>query len=174
MTSTEVAFQLRLCWRYDEGSMNADGSHLRGGARREADVTDFLHAKVKEIEERLHQLRPLVTEYQRLEAAVAALDGLDGSASLSAGQRRRVRGNGNGSRAQNGNGNDARRGRPPGSRGENTRATEAVELVRTRPGITIPELAGHMGIKPNYLYRVLPQLEEDGKVRRIEKGWHPA
>jgi predicted Rossmann fold nucleotide-binding protein DprA/Smf involved in DNA uptake len=130
-------------------------------------VTDFLHAKVKEIEERLHQLRPLVTEYQRLEAAVAALGGLDGDASVSGARAR-----GNGARAQSGNG--ARRGRPRGSRGESTRATEAVELVRTRPGITIPELAGHMGIKPNYLYRVLPQLEEDGKVRRIEKGWHPA
>ncbi|HEU4722176.1 MAG TPA: hypothetical protein VFS59_12495, partial [Gemmatimonadaceae bacterium] len=59
-------------------------------------------------------------------------------------------------------------------RGENTRAAQTVELVRAQPGITIPELAGPMGIKPNYLYRVLPQLADEGKVRREGKGWHPA
>ena len=31
-----------------------------------------------------------------------------------------------------------------------------------------------MGIKANYLYRVLPQLEADGKVKKRKKGWHPA
>jgi winged helix-turn-helix DNA-binding protein len=126
-------------------------------------VTDFLHTKVKEIEERLHELRPLVHEYERLEAAAAALDGIDGAVSLGLGL----------GRSRNGNG--SRRGRPRGSRGGNTRATQAIELVRTQPGITIPELADHMGIKPNYLYRILPQLEEEGKVRRAgDKGWHPA
>jgi predicted Rossmann fold nucleotide-binding protein DprA/Smf involved in DNA uptake len=122
-------------------------------------VADFLDAKVREIEERLQELQPLVEEYRRLEAAFSALDDVDGTAPSPA--VRAVR-------------NGGRRGRPRGSRGANTRATQAVELVRTRPGITIPELAKHMGIKPNYLYRILPQLEEDGKVRRKEKGWHPA
>jgi hypothetical protein len=126
-------------------------------------VTDFLHAKVREIEERLRELRPLVHEYERLEAAAAALGGINsgGRASLRL--------------STGGNGNGGRRGRPRGSRGGNTRATQAIELVRTQPGITIPQLADHMGIKPNYLYRILPQLEEEGKVRRADdKGWHPA
>lgn len=121
-------------------------------------MADFLDAKVKEIEERLRELQPLVDEYHRLEAAAAALGGVGMTVPARAG------------RASNGN----RRGRPRGRRGENTRATQAVELVRAQPGITIPDLARHMGIKPNYLYRILPQLEEDGKVRREEKGWHPA
>jgi hypothetical protein len=30
-----------------------------------------------------------------------------------------------------------------------------------------------MGIKQNYLYRVLPILEEEGKVRKEGRGWHP-
>ncbi len=123
-------------------------------------MADFLDAKVKEIEGRLKELRPLLEEYHRLEAAAAALNGVEGHAS---------RGRGRGPSA-----NGARRGRPRGARGENTRAAQAVELVRTRPGITIPELAEHMGIKPNYLYRILPQLEEEGKVRREDKGWLPA
>jgi hypothetical protein len=31
-----------------------------------------------------------------------------------------------------------------------------------------------MKIKPNYLYRVLPQLQKDGKVRKRGSGWHGA
>ncbi len=126
-------------------------------------MADFLDAKVREIEERLQQLHPLVEEFRRLEAAAAVLDSVDGGGAVAATPTVRTR-------AANGSG----RGRPRGSRGENTRATQAIELVRTRPGLTIPELAEHMGIKPNYLYRILPQLEEDGKVKRKGKGWHPA
>ncbi len=29
-----------------------------------------------------------------------------------------------------------------------------------------------MGIKQNYLYRVLPTLEKDGKVAKRDRGWH--
>lgn len=126
-------------------------------------MADFLDAKVREIEERLQELRPLIEEFHRLEAASAALDGV--TVTDVAPTRRRAP-------ATNG---AARRGRPRGGRdGDNTRAAQTVELVRTQPGITIPELANHMGIKPNYLYRVLPQLADDGKVRRDGKGWHPA
>lgn len=125
-------------------------------------MADFLDAKVREIEERLQELRPLIEEFHRLEAASAALDGV-GKAGPA---RRRPATTVNGS---------GRRGRPRGGRnGDNTRAAQTVELVRTQPGITIPELAGHMGIKPNYLYRVLPQLADEGKVRRDGKGWFPA
>lgn len=126
-------------------------------------MADFLDAKVKEIEGRLRELRPLLEEYHRLEAAAAALNGVEAHP-----PRGRTRG------AQPRSNGSSRRGRPRGARGENTRAAQAVELVRTRPGITIPELAEHMGIKPNYLYRILPQLEEEGKVRRDDKGWLPA
>lgn len=127
-------------------------------------MADFLDAKVREIEERLQQLHPLVEEFQRLEAAAAVLESVDGNGAAPAAAKT--------ARTQAANG--SARGRPRGSRGENTRATQAIELVRARPGLTIPELAEHMGIKPNYLYRILPQLEEDGKVKREGKGWHPA
>jgi hypothetical protein len=127
-------------------------------------VADFLDAKAREIEERLQELRPLIEEFHRLEAASAALGGVNAGGGAPA--RRRPAPSTNGA---------ARRGRPRGGRsGDNTRAAQTVELVRAQPGITIPELAGHMGIKPNYLYRVLPQLADEGKVRRDGKGWHPA
>jgi len=44
-------------------------------------------------------------------------------------------------------------------------------LVRSKPGITIPELASSMGIEPNYLYRVMPKLVSGGQVRREGQGW---
>ena len=62
----------------------------------------------------------------------------------------------------------------PSRRGGNTRASQALELVRKKPGITIPEIAKAMKIEPNYLYRVLPRLASDGQVKRNGQGWHPA
>jgi hypothetical protein len=125
-------------------------------------MADFLDAKVKEIDERLRELKPLVDEYGRLEKARQALSGVSGS-----GSARRGPGRPAGSRT--GAGTGRRRGRP---RGGNTRTRQTLELVRTRPGITIPELADAMSIKPNYLYRILPGLEKEGQVRKEGKGWH--
>ena len=68
-------------------------------------------------------------------------------------------------------------GRPPGPtgrrKGSGTRAAQALSLVQGHPGITIPELATKMKIKQNYLYRVLPSLEQDGKLEKKGRGWHP-
>jgi CRP-like cAMP-binding protein len=123
-------------------------------------VADFLDEKRKEIQTRLKELRPLVDEFHRLEAAERALSGVEGRPAAAAPNRRRrsTRSSSNG-----------RRGRP---RGSGTRATQALTLVGERPGITIPELAEAMGIKQNYLYRVMPGLAEEGKVTKSGRGWH--
>jgi len=127
-------------------------------------MADFLEEKKREIEARLKELRPLVDEYHRLEAAASALSGVSngnrGAASAPRARRGRSTGGGSGG---------GRRGRP---RGTGTRSKEALELVRGRPGITIPELAEAMGIKQNYLYRVLPGLAQDGLVEKQGRGWH--
>jgi hypothetical protein len=132
-------------------------------------MADFLDEKRKEIQARLKELQPLVEEYRLLEAADAALTGIGNSASLASAPSapapaRRTRSTS--SRASRGTG---RRGRP---RGSGTRAAQALDLVRTRPGITIPEMAQAMGIQQNYLYRVMPGLAEQGKVTKAGKGWH--
>jgi hypothetical protein len=130
-------------------------------------MADFLDEKRKEIQARLKELQPLVEEYRLLEAADAALDGIGHSATLAAAPSapaRRTRSTS--SRSSRGTG---RRGRP---RGSGTRAAQALDLVRTRPGITIPEMAQAMGIQQNYLYRVMPGLAEQGKVTKAGKGWH--
>ena len=125
-------------------------------------MADFLDEKRKEIDARLKELRPLVDEYQRLEKAAAALAG------VRSGGRAQGRATG---RRSGASGRGRGRGRP---RGSGTRAKEAMELVRTRPGITISELADAMGIKANYLYRVMPTLEGGGQVVKRDGGWHPA
>ena len=58
-----------------------------------------------------------------------------------------------------------------GRRGGNTRANQALELVRGQPGITIPEIAKSMKIEPNYLYRVMANLQSDGAVKKQGKGY---
>lgn len=59
-----------------------------------------------------------------------------------------------------------RPGRPPGS-ASGRRAATALRLVSERPGITVSELASAMEIGTTYLYRVMPALERDGKVRKV-------
>jgi CRP-like cAMP-binding protein len=126
-------------------------------------VPDFLADIRKQLEKRLKELQPQVEEYHRVESALQALTGVDNGASSSAAAPRRRRAR---AKAPSGTG---RRGRPKGS---GTRANQALELVKARPGITIPELAEAMGIKQNYLYRVMPGLADDGKVSKSGRGWH--
>jgi hypothetical protein len=67
----------------------------------------------------------------------------------------------------------ARHGARSRRRRGGTRGDQALALVREHPGITIPEIASSMGTEPNYLYRVMPHLVQDGKVKRDGQGWHP-
>jgi hypothetical protein len=124
-----------------------------------ATTPDFLDSKRDEIAARLAELQPLVEEYQRLEAAAAALDTVLASANgatASATQQAATSGR--------------KRGRPKGS---GDRQAQALAMVRESPGITIPEIAERMDIKDNYLYRVLPRLAEDELIVKDGKGWYP-
>ena len=135
-------------------------------------MPEFLDEKRREIDERLSELKPLVDEYRRLEAAVAALDGIT-AATPSAKPRSRATRPAAAAKATPRRRVDAgskRRGRPKGS---GKRAKEALEIITASPGITVPELAERMGIKHNYLYRVLPGLASDGLVTKDGRSWHP-
>ncbi len=71
-------------------------------------------------------------------------------------------------------------GRPRGSgsakaaprrRRRSTRADQAVRLIRANPGITAAEVAKKMRIKPNYLYRVLGDLQKEGRVKKSGRSY---
>jgi predicted Rossmann fold nucleotide-binding protein DprA/Smf involved in DNA uptake len=55
-----------------------------------------------------------------------------------------------------------------------TRADHAVKHLEKNPGATAAEIATAMGIKPNYVYRVMSELEKDGRVRKDGKGYQLA
>ena len=77
-------------------------------------------------------------------------------------------------------GREGRRGpgRPRGSRSTGTRtrtrrrrrggtrADQAVALIKANPGMSASEIARKMKIQPNYMYRVLGDLQKEGKVKK--------
>jgi len=105
------------------------------------------------LEERRGELH---AELKQIENAIAGLGG-----------RRRGPGRPRGS----GGGTRRRRRR----RGGGTRADQAVKIIGENPGIGVSELGRKMNLKaPNYLYRVLPDLEKEGRIRKEGRGYHPA
>jgi hypothetical protein len=123
-------------------------------------LVDFVDSTVKEIDGRIRELKE---EIRKLEAARSALMGT-----------RRGPGRPPGSGTATSRRRTGRRpGRPRGRRGGATRANQALELVRSQPGITIPQIAEALKIEPNYLYRVMPRLVSEGQIRRDGQGWFP-
>jgi len=55
-----------------------------------------------------------------------------------------------------------------------TRADQAVKLIEGQPGISASDVAKTMKIKPNYLYRVLGDLEKEGRVKKKGRQYYPA
>jgi cell division septum initiation protein DivIVA len=54
-----------------------------------------------------------------------------------------------------------------------TRADQAVALVEQNPRNAASEIAKTMKIKPNYLYRVLGEMEKEGRVTKKGREYHP-
>ena len=102
------------------------------------------------------RMRELDAERRKLERALADLTG------GRVGRRGpgRPRGSGTGTRRRR------RRG--------GTRADQAVRLIKANPGISASEVAKKMGIQPNYLYRVLADLQKDGKVKKSGRSYSAA
>src|SRR4051794_41363516 len=118
-------------------------------------MPDFWEEKRRKTTARRRELRPLVDEFPRLEAAAAALDGVGDTAAAAstpargAGTGASRRGRGGGTRAASGGGSGrgtGRRGRP---RGSGTRPQQAPELVRAPPRLSLPPKGPEVGIPPN-------------------------
>jgi len=127
-------------------------------------MADALNKIRSDVEKRQRELEPLIREHAQLGAALDALRGAGARA------ERAVKSTDHSSRSAKTSTTSRGPGRPRGTGG---RAHEALKLVHTHPGITIAEMAKRMKIQPNYLYRVLPHLEKDGKLQKRDKGYHP-
>ncbi len=115
------------------------------------------------------RLADLDEERKRLERALAELGGK--SARRAPG---RPRGSKSGSTATSSRASTAtptpRRRR---KRRGGTRADQAVGLIEKAPGISASDVAKQMKIKPNYLYRVLGDLEKEGRVKKQGRQYFP-
>jgi sugar-specific transcriptional regulator TrmB len=106
------------------------------------------------------RLADLDEERKRLERALAELGGK--VARRAPGRPRRRAG----AKASGGRKRRKRRG--------GTRADQAVNLIAKQPGISASDVAKSMKIKPNYLYRVLGDLEKEGRVKKQGRQYYPA
>jgi len=107
------------------------------------------------------RLRELDAERAKVERALASLT--DGSEGRRGPGRPRGTSNGSGASAS---------GRRRRRRRGGTRADQALKLIAENPGIGASEVAKRMGIKPNYMYRVLADLEKEGRVRKDGRAYH--
>jgi CRP-like cAMP-binding protein len=120
-------------------------------------LAGFVDTTVAEIDNRLEELKTEMTKLQAARTALTRRDSSRGPATPPAATSRRP----------------ARRQSRPRGRRSGTRGDQALALVREKPGITIPDIASSLGIEPNYLYRVMPNLVKSGQVKRDGQGWHP-
>jgi hypothetical protein len=66
-----------------------------------------------------------------------------------------------------------RRGRKRG-RKRATRADQAAGVVAENPGISASEIAKRLKIQPNYMYRVMSELQGERRVSKRGRGYYPA
>lgn len=138
-----------------------------------AEASNTLDKARSLIEERLKEIND---ERARLERALADLKGTRRGPGRPRGAsgngRRRRSGTGSGS----GSGSGARSTAPKRRRRRRggTRAEQALKHISANPGIRASEIASKMKIKPNYVYRVMSELQEDGKVTKKGRGYTAA
>ena len=114
------------------------------------------------------RLADLDEERSRLERALAELGGK--TAKRSPG---RPRGSKSSSTASTSSSSKAAAPRKRRKRRGGTRADQAVALIESQPGISASDVAKTMKIKPNYLYRVLGDLEKEGRVKKDGRQYYP-
>jgi transposase-like protein len=107
------------------------------------------------------RLRELDEERARLERALRDLGGSVASRARAGGARR-------GPGRPPGSGTKTRRRRRKGG----TRAEQALKVIKASPGITVSEIAKQLKIAPNYVYRVMAELQKDKLVSKKGKGFH--
>jgi predicted HTH transcriptional regulator len=116
-------------------------------------MTNDLGAKVQaEMRARVKELRPLVHELERLEAAIAALDA---NATTSQGAHSTKPAG----RRQNRSGNSGQ---------------DITAYVEEHPGVTAGDVAKALGVKRTTTATRLAQLAKAGKISKMDRGYGPS
>jgi hypothetical protein len=118
----------------------------------------------KLMEKRLAELDDERTGVER------ALAELGGKAARRGPDRSRGRGNGKPAGGKKSKSDQAPKRR---KRRGGTRADQAVALIQKEPGIGASNVAKKLKIKRNYIYRVLGDLEKEGRVKKDGRQFFP-
>jgi hypothetical protein len=105
---------------------------------------------VREIRARLKESRAAAQEYERLQAALSALEPSPATTPRPASRARRTR----------------NASKPRARRGANR--DKALQVIADRPGVTVAELASATGITKNVLYSLTRTLTQRGAIERVE------
>lgn len=132
-----------------------------------APSTNVLDEARQLVEQRLADLDE---ERKRLERALAELGGKATTARRRPGRPRGSSNKATSTSTGTSSGAPRRRRKRRGG----TRADQAVKLIESQPGISASDVAKTMKIKPNYLYRVLGDLEKEGRVKKDGRQYYPA
>ena len=117
------------------------------------------------------RLADLDEERRRLERALAELGGK--AAKRSPGRPRGSATTTSTTKASSGRASSGGAPKKRRRRKGGTRADQAVDLITSQPGISASDVAKTMKIKPNYLYRVLGDLEKEGRVKKDGRQYYP-
>lgn len=113
-------------------------------------AANMLEQTREKFSKRLAELRPMVEEARELERVLDAMGGTKTkkrSTTASAPVRTRA--------------------------GRGDRPQQFLKLVEETPGITAAQAAKKMDAASSYIYRLAGELAKDGKVRKIDSGYHP-
>jgi DNA-binding CsgD family transcriptional regulator len=134
---------------------------------------ELLDRVEKEIKDRLEELRPLLREAQRLEAALRQLTSQRRESPPATPPTRRGRSapaKTSGTRTRGGT--TTRRPTTTRRRGRRTRVSgekrreQLVTLARENPDIKAREIAERLGTTPNNIYNLIRRLEAEGAIER--------
>jgi sugar-specific transcriptional regulator TrmB len=132
---------------------------------------NFFDEAREALERTVRELREQLTQ------AEEALEKLGGKAATTPRRRGPGRPKGSGRKATRSASNTTSTSGAPRRRRKRrggTRADQAVKLIESQPGISASDVAKTMKIKPNYLYRVLGDLEKEGRVKKDGRQYYPS
>ena len=108
---------------------------------------------LREIRDRLEESRAAVREYERLQAALTALEPQTGGTTRAQTRPRRRRGT-------------SSPRKPRAARGANRE--KALAVIGDRPGVTAAELSSATGIAKGVVYSLTRTLTQQGRIERVE------
>jgi hypothetical protein len=128
-------------------------------------MADLVEETVQGIRARMSELAPAVGEYERLQAAYAALEGPGAESADQLSARAGGRGRRDASAARGRGRSVSRPSRPRAPRGQNKLAVYGV--ITERPGVTVSEIAEVTGIAKPLIYNTTRAGVERGELERV-------